>query len=246
MNACPVERTDARTWPDDQMEALFAAGFPAFITADLEVKRYLPRVREYFPQLDVVLVDEDERPAATGWGVPVSWTGDVADLPTSFADVLRRAVEVHESASEADTFVICGAVVHPARKGTGTATDLVRVLVETGHSQGMSRVLAPVRPTRKHLYPLFPIAEYAAWVRDDGLPFDPWLRLHVRAGGRIIAVAPAAQTMTGSVRDWQEWAGMALPATGEYVIPQGMGLLRIDTVADLGTYVEPNIWVQHR
>lgn len=77
--------------------------------------------------------------------------------------------------------------MHPELKGTGTATELVRALVETGQDHGMTRVLAPLRPTRKHLYPLISIDEYASWVRDDGLPFDPWLRLHVRAGGRVIA-----------------------------------------------------------
>jgi len=182
-----VEPTKTRAWSDDQLEALFADGFPAFITADHEVKKYIARVREYFPHLDVMLVDEAEEPAATGWGVPISWSDTVQDLPTSFADVLRRAVEIHESGADADTFVICGGVVHPGRKGTGTATDLVRALIETGRSHGMTRVLAPLRPTRKHVYPLFTIDDYASWVRDDGLPFDPWLRFtlaQVRASSR--------------------------------------------------------------
>jgi len=227
------------------MEALFAQGFPAFITADPEVKKYIARVREYFPHLDVMLVDEVGAPAATGWGVPIWWSETVDDLPASFADVLRRAVEVYESGSDANTFVICGGVVHPGLKGTGTATDLVQALIRTGHSHGLTRVLAPLRPTRKHLYPLFSIADYASWVRDDGLAFDPWLRLHVRAGARVIALAPAAQTMTGTVQEWEQWVGMALPATGEYVIPHGMSVLSIDTAANVGTYVEPNIWVQH-
>ena len=227
------------------MGALFAEGFPVFITADHEVKKYISRVREYFPQLDVMLVDEVEAPAATGWGVPIVWSDEVDDLPTSFADVLRRAVESYESGSDANTFVICGAVVHPGLKGTGTATELVRALVRTGQSHGMTRVLAPLRPTRKHLYPLFSIADYASWLRYDGLPFDPWLRLHVRAGARVIALAPAAQTMIGTVQDWEGWAAMPLPATGEYVIPNGMSVLSIDATANVGTYVEPNIWVQH-
>jgi len=175
-----VERSDARAWTEEQMEVLFAGGFPTFITADLAVKEYIGRVREYFPHLDVMLVDVGDTPVATGWGVPTSWWGDVADLPCSFADVLRRALEVHDAGVEANTFVICGAVVDPGRKGTGTATELIRALSSLGEAQGMTRVLAPLRPTRKHLYPLFSIEDYIPWVRDDGLPFDPWLRLHVR------------------------------------------------------------------
>lgn len=52
--------------------------------------------------------------------------------------------------------------------------------------------------------------------------------------------------MTGTVSEWEMWTGMALPASGEYVVPEGLASLRVDRDADLGTYVEPNIWVRHR
>jgi hypothetical protein len=240
-----VERSNSRVWSDEQMEVLFAEGFPRFITADLDVTEYIGRVREYFPHLDVMMVDESDTPTATGWGVPMTWSGDVADLPSSFAEILRRAIEVHDSGSESNTFVICGAVVDPGRKSSGAAAELIRALISVGRARGMTRVLAPVRPTRKHLYPLFSIEDYASWVRDDGLPFDPWLRLHVRLGAQVISLAREAQTMTGTVKEWEEWTGISMPVSGDYIIPQGMSVLRIDRGADLGTYVEPNIWIQH-
>ena len=31
-----------------------------------------------------------------------------------------------------------------------------------------------------------------------------------------------------------------------YVIPDGLSTLHIDRDADLGTYTEPNVWMQHR
>ncbi len=31
----------------------------------------------------------------------------------------------------------------------------------------------------------------------------------------------------------------------DYVIPQGLSLLHLDRAADLGTYLEPNIWMRH-
>jgi hypothetical protein len=39
----------------------------------------------------------------------------------------------------------------------------------------------------------------AARVQDDGLPADPWQRVHARAGGRIRQVAPASMVMAGSL-----------------------------------------------
>ena len=56
-------------------------------------------------------------------------------------------------------------------------------------------VLAPVRPTLKDRYPLIPIERYMEWRRADGAHFDPWLRLHERAGGELLAPAPESLVM---------------------------------------------------
>ncbi|HVA54156.1 MAG TPA: hypothetical protein VNF05_11670 [Acidimicrobiales bacterium] len=241
-----VELTSARAWTEAQMEALFAEGFPEFISGDKEVKKYIGRVRESFREYDLILTDEDDQLAATGWGVPVTWSGEVSELPSTFAGALRRAVEVHDALGVADTFVIGGAVVHPARKGSGAAEALIHALCDTAASHHLAKVVAPIRPTRKDLYPLMDIDAYAAWVRQDGMPWDPWLRLHVRIGGRVIGLARESQTMTDTVSKWEEWTGLEFPLSGDYVIPRGMATLRVDRAADLGTYVEPNIWVRHR
>ncbi|MEU2783174.1 MULTISPECIES: hypothetical protein [unclassified Streptomyces] len=64
-----VERTDARTWPDEQMKELFSEGFPEFITADRLVKQFISRVGEWFADLNLMLVDDRGLPVASGWGV---------------------------------------------------------------------------------------------------------------------------------------------------------------------------------
>jgi GNAT superfamily N-acetyltransferase len=241
-----VERFDAREWSDEKLEALFAEGFPAFITADQDAKALIGPVRDSFADLDIALVVDGDTPVAAGWGVPIRWTGSVGDLPSGYTDALRRAVALRAENAEPDTLVICAGVVHPAHKGTGMATSLIGALVDLAGRNGLARVVAPLRPTPKHRYPLADIGEYAAWTRLDGLPFDPWLRLHVRMGARILTVAPASQTMTGTVSEWEEWTRMAFPASGDYVIPDGLAVVRIDREHDRGEYVEPNVWVQHR
>lgn len=240
-----VETFDARHWPDDQLETLFAGAFPAFITADAEARRYVDGVRRWFTDFNVMLVTDDQ-PVATGWGVPIRWNGEIEDLPTGYTDTTRRAVELHESDGQADTFVICGGIVSRSLTRSGMAAQLVAALRDLPVAASLPRVIAPVRPTLKPTYPLTPIETFASWLRPDGLPLDPWLRTHVRVGGHILKTAPTSQTMTGTVEQWETWTGMPLPSTGEYVIPAGLSLLHIDREADLGTYTEPNIWVQHR
>lgn len=240
-----VERFDARSWPASELDPLFEGAFPAYITADQEAKAYIGRVRECFADLNIILVEDDQVPVATGWAVPIGWIGNLAGLPTGYTDTIRRAVEGHEAGERPDTLVICGAIVRPGRTGQGLAAHLLTALRGLAPQAGCQRILAPVRPTLKPAYPLIPIETFAHWTRPDGAPLDPWLRTHWRLGGKIIAAAPRSQTMTGTVAEWETWTGMALPATGDYVIPGGLSILHVDTGEDLGTYTEPNVWVRH-
>ncbi|MET9502239.1 hypothetical protein ABZY42_10985 [Streptomyces sp. NPDC006622] len=114
-----TERTDARSWPREQLAELFSEGFPAFITADPVSKEYIGRVREWFADLDLLLVDEEGVPVAGGWGVPIHWDGQVDTLPSGYSESLVRAVEGREQGVTPDTLVICGAIVGPSLKGRG-------------------------------------------------------------------------------------------------------------------------------
>jgi hypothetical protein len=244
--AVTVERADARQWSDEQMEDLFSDGFPAFITADMLAKQYIGRVREWFPEWNLILVDAQQNPAAAGWGIPVRWDGTVAGLPAGYTDAMIRAVEDREQGTATDTLVICGAVVAGRLKGRGLAGTMLAALRDAALETSLTRVIAPVRPTLKQQYPLTPIETFITWTRPDGTALDPWIRTHQRLGASILAAAPASQTMTGTVAEWEQWSGIALPSSGDYVIPQGLSVLRVDREADQGTYVEPNVWIRHR
>jgi hypothetical protein len=50
----------------------------------------------------------------------------------------------------------------------------------------------------------------------------------------------------GTVAQWEEWSGMAFPESGTYVVPDALVPVEIDREADLGVYVEPNVWMHHR
>ena len=53
------------------------------------------------------------------------------------------------------------------------------------------------------------MAEYAGWIRDDGLCIDPWIRTHQRMGARVLASARRSMVIEGSVAEWEAWADMA-------------------------------------
>lgn len=229
---------------EEQMARLFADSWPAFITADQEVKKHIGVVRQLFTDLDLVLHD-DEEIVATGWAVPIPWTGSPDDLPAGYTAALRLSVEANERRLAPNTLVIMGAQIRPDVRGQGIATELLTALRELAHQRGWTHVIAPVRPTLKSRYPLTSIERFCTWTRPDGTLLDPWMRTHQRMGATVLAPAPHSQVMTGSVAEWETWTGLAFPDSGSYVIPDGLSTLLIDHEADTGTYVEPNVWMKH-
>jgi GNAT superfamily N-acetyltransferase len=229
---------------DKEAEQRFVEDWPEFIFHDEGVAPYRERRIEYFHDWEFYLVSEG-RLIAGCWGVPLAWDGTVEDLPGGFTDSLARSVTASEAGIEPDTFVLMAAAVRNDEQGKGHAGRVITAVKEQALARGLKRMIAPVRPTAKSQYPLIDIAEFMTWTRDDGLPLDPWLRTHVRLGATLLAPAPASQTMTGTVADWEKWTGLALPATGTYVIPDGLTTLAIDHTTNTGLYIEPNIWLRH-
>ncbi len=131
-------------------------------------------------------------------------------------------------------------------RGTGLSSVALAEMRSIGAEHGFADLVAPVRPTLKARYPLVAAERYARWVRDDGLPFDPWLRVHVRAGASLVGVCPSSMLVTGTVAEWEDWAAMAFPESGEHIVPGALVPVTISREDDLGLYLEPNVWMRHR
>jgi hypothetical protein len=137
-------------------------------------------------------------------------------------------------------------VVDPDRRGAGLSAACIKAMAGVVAAHGLSDLVAPVRATEKHRYPLIAMENYAGWRRPDGTLFDPWLRVHEAVGGQSVGPAPAAMTVRGSVADWERWTGLAFPQTGSYVVPGALCPVEIDAERDQGLYVEPAFWMHHR
>ena len=48
------------------------------------------------------------------------------------------------------------------------------------------------------------------------------------------------------IREWEKWTGMRFPESGKYIVPGALVPVQIDCERDLGSYVEPNVWMYHR
>ncbi|MGZ4257150.1 MAG: GNAT family N-acetyltransferase [Gaiellaceae bacterium] len=189
---------------------------------------------------------DDERAEVVGAGnaVPACWDGDEARLLDRGVDA---AIEARFTEGAPAPNVLCAVqiVIAPECRAQGLSSRMIRRMAEIGRDHGLDTLIAPVRPTLKHQYPLVPMERYAQWRRPDGTHFDPWLRTHERLGARIAKVAPESMRIPGSVAEWEEWAGMAFPESGAYVVPGALVPVEIDRERDEGLYVEPNVWMVH-
>jgi hypothetical protein len=239
-----VVTTSDRPDLEDEARAGFRVKWPEFIFHDPVSRQYIDRVEKYFPSFDVLLLDEG-RVIAGGWGVPMRWDGDVDNLPDGYDGALARSVDGHEAGDVPNTLCLMAVAVVNNETRRGLAGMALSALRTRATDAGLDHVLAPVRPSLKPRYPLTDMESFAAWARDDGLSIDPWIRTHQRLGATILGPARRSMVITGSVAEWESWTEMVFPQSGHYVVPDALGLVEIDRESDHGTYVEDNLWMQH-
>ena len=246
----PAESTLSTTTlaqrPDliSEIAGLLSTHWPTFMLAghpghDVDLEELLTAV----PQHQVLVLDEHDRLQAAGLSVPIRWDGTRADLPSGWDGAVTRAARLQASGQTPNAVCALSITVATQVSGRGLAARIVGALREAAGSGGGHALLAPVRPVLKSRYPLVGMAEYVRWRTDDGQPFDPWLRLHVRLGGQVLGVCEASMTITGSVEEWTSWTDDPLPGPGAFVVPGALAPLVVED--GTGTYTEPNVWVLH-
>ncbi|MET7359031.1 N-acetyltransferase [Streptomyces sp. NPDC005562] len=233
-----------------------AEDWPEFILHDPVGWSLIGRIVAELPEYVLVATDED---ASTGAGdgdakvlarafsVPLALrerTG--GELPDGGWDqVMLWAFSDLRHGKRADTVSAIEITVDETARGKGLSGRMLAAMRDNARARGFSEVVAPVRPNAKHLEPAAPIDEYAYRTREDGLPYDPWLRVHVRAGGVIDKVAHASMTVSGSTAQWREWTGLPFDTEGPVEVPGALVPVHCEPARGYGVYVEPNVWVRH-
>ncbi|KAI9927703.1 hypothetical protein ASPWEDRAFT_29104 [Aspergillus wentii DTO 134E9] len=148
--------------------------------------------------------------------------------------------------------------VHPDRRSLGLAEALIQAMKQIAKSKNLDILVVPLRPTRKSEYPFVKMDEYITWRQpgsDLDLPFDPWLRKHVRLGARVIKVAWNSMRVDGNMAEWEHWMDGSLKlgklgvnsdhVYSEVSFPGGLVPLQFYPLRDRCVYVEPNVWIYH-
>jgi hypothetical protein len=198
-----------------------------------------------FAEYQLLLLDDDNKLMAYGHTIPIYWDQKLIDIPDNLKTLIENGVETINNDLKPNILLALAAVVSPKYKSKGLSSKIVKAMKQLSIEKNMDSLIVPVRPTLKSKYPLIPIKSYAHWKREDGLAFDPWLRVHDRLGGEIFKTAEVSMIITGKVKEWEEWLKINIPESGKYIIDGALNPIEIDCEKDIGIYTDPCIWVKY-
>lgn len=220
------------------------SSWPEFMRHDPIGGLFYNNVESRFADFVLVAQDDAGEVVAVAYSIPFVRGGDA--LPVHGWDfVIRNGVLATVRGATPDALSAVEISVRPDRQGAGLSRQMLDAMRANAARNGFAELVAPVRPNGK-ADPHEPMTSYAARVRPDGLPVDPWLRVHVRAGGRIEAVAPRSMVVPGTLEEWREWTGLPFDRSGPVQVPGALAPVHCDLEHGVATYVEPNVWVVHR
>jgi hypothetical protein len=226
----------------------FPDSWPEFMYHDNVSDVLFDRMVRAHPESNIIAIDPEDplSPVARACAFPFS--GHLGALPASGYDqvLLGAAANLVDGAPRGPIAAAIEVTIRPDRRGGGLSATMLTALRGALLALGYESLVVPVRPNRKHEHPAESIEDYLRRVRSDGLPHDPWLRTHIRAGATVAGIAHTSMTVAAPLDDWRTWTGLPFDADGPVTVPLALVPVHCDVTQGIATYVEPNVWVHHR
>lgn len=201
-------------------------------------------LRERYAAYQLCLVDVAAGyPLASANSVPIV-CDNPANLPSEGWDwVVETAAR--DGDGPKNMLAALAVSVPEIHRGKGYARIMINALLELARSKQFAGLVVPVRPSAKAQYPTVPIEDYITWTDDRGRVFDPWLRNHVSAGGRIVAPCTRSMVVEEPLAFWETFTKRRFEKSGAYMVDGALAPVEIDLDARMGSYKEPNVWVAY-
>jgi GNAT superfamily N-acetyltransferase len=231
----------------DLVRGLTKEVWPEFMLHDQVANELWHELLDRFEDYQLALYDKQiKRVAAMANSFPLRWDGPLETLPEGGWDwAFLKAVEANRQGLAPNLHCAIQIIVRPDYQGQGLSMPMLEAANALTKFKGLQSLIIPIRPSEKNKYPLTSLDDYVTWETKQGLPFDAWLRVHVRAGGKLIKVCHESKIIRGSPAEWERWTGMKFPQTGQYVIDGALNPMEMNVENDEGIYIEPNVWIVH-
>jgi hypothetical protein len=108
----------------------------------------------------------------------------------------------------------------------GYARLMIRALVDLAAAKGLRGLVAR--------HPWVPISDYIAGTDQDGRIYDPWLRSHLSAGGKLIGPCERSMVVHEPIAFWENWSKQRFRESGDYALEGALAPVRIDLERQMG------------
>lgn len=184
----------------------------------------------------------------------INWDGNIATLPT-WDSVAGGSIELGDFSetyvNDGNTLDIMSISVDPEMQGKGLATILFREVLNMAEYFGVEHLICSFRPCGYGKFKLqsgnnpVSFTEYCGLTKEDGLPWDPWLRIATRYGMVPLRIEKAAITVEVSKSTFEEYKqtynknNWSLNSEGKWECGEA-GTWTVN--GDKAIYSEPNLW----
>ena len=200
---------------------------------------------EDYADYQLCLVDEDRGyPVAVANCVPISCAG-AGDLPPEGWDWVVESAAATHSRKRPNMLGALSISVPVQHRSKGYARLMIQALLELAKAKGFDGLVAPVRPSAKAKHPHVSIEDYITWTDARGRAFDPWLRSHLAAGGKLIGPCRRSMVVNEHLGFWENWSKQTFDHSGDYEFDGALVPIHIDVERQCGRYEEPNVWVAY-
>jgi GNAT superfamily N-acetyltransferase len=223
---------DVLTWPTFLLRDIQQAGSWSYVYEDFLTYQFA-----YF---------DGENLVGIGNSMGINFDEDFDKLPEKGLDWAAEKSKADKAAGlQPNLMVAIQIMLHPDYKNKGLSYMMVNTMKNIAYANGLSNIALPVRPNMKSHHPEMSIDAYINLTTDDGLPFDPWIRVHTKLGAKLIHPCHQSMYVSGSVQDWTDWTGRSFVHSGKYAVEGALMPINIDVDKNFGEYVEPNVWMVH-
>ena len=189
---------------------------------------YYAELLDAYPEYQLCLVDEDaEYPVAVANSVPSSVRSLTISPRKGGTGWSRRPLARRYARQYARRLGRFGPG-RPSLQGLCAGDDPLPSRTRRG--QGLDGVVVPVRPSAKVRHPWVSIADYMAWTDENGRPYDPWLRSHLSAGGKLVGPCERSMVVQEPIAFWENWSKERFERSGAYPLEGALAPVKIDSI----------------
>lgn len=219
---------------------------------DLSVFRLGPNMFNKIT-LDWIICYLPDTKVLVGHGITtrIAWDQDKEHLPDGWQGAVRTSyLNSSIERKQSNTLVGLFIFIEKGFRKQGWADNIIEEMRNLSQLSGLQSLIIPLRPPLRYQkqYAAMPMSEFALLKREDGLPEDHWIRLHVRSGASILGVSETSHRHAMSLQDfYEQFSHSPVTHSGDTMIEKNGEWFKIyvGLEHDVVLINQGCVWVQH-